>query len=293
MEDWGADAVLVFGWNYDSHLKCIKHFKGKIPVLFRGDSTLLDERSGLRRTARRMWLRYVYRHVDIGFYVGQNNKAYYLKHGLKEDQLVYAPHAIDNERFFDPTGAYKKEAGKLRKEVGISEDETVCLFVGKFEQKKDPEIFVRVAEQFPELKFVLVGNGVLEDTLKSKSGKNVRYIDFQNQSRMPVIYRLGDLLILPSKGPGETWGLAVNEAMACGLPVLVSDKTGCGPDLVDHNQNGFIFDSGNADVLAEKIKAITFDKTVLKTFGERSSEIIKSFNFETVSEAIERTLLYE
>jgi glycosyltransferase involved in cell wall biosynthesis len=68
----------------------------------------------------------------------------------------------------------------------------------------------------------------------------VVFLEFQNQSVMPVIYRLGDALVLPS-GYGETWGLAVNEAQACGRPSLVSDCVGCARDIIREGENGMIF----------------------------------------------------
>src|SRR5207244_8667044 len=70
------------------------------------------------------------------------------------------------------------------------------------------------------------------DAIAAANPSRFRVIPFQNQSRMPVVYRLGDLFVLPS-AYGETWGLAVNEALACGRPVLVSDRVGCAADVVD------------------------------------------------------------
>ena len=81
----------------------------------------------------------------------------------------------------------------------------------------------------------MVGGGELTaevNSLAASDPTRFRVLPFQNQSRMPVVYRLGDLFILPSKF-GETWGLAVNEALACGRPVLVSDRVGSGHDVID------------------------------------------------------------
>ena len=77
-------------------------------------------------------------------------------------------------------------------------------------------------------------------------------MDFQNQSEMPKVYHSCDVLVLPSQGPGETWGLAVNEAMASGKAVLVSDKCGCYPDLVQDNINGFVFKSNDQRMTWQK-----------------------------------------
>ena len=99
IKEWDADAVLVYGWAFKSHLKAIRYFYKKIPVLFRGDSTLLGQKKNLKKLLRSVFLKWVYSHVDKALYVGTNNKNYFLQHGLQERQLVFVPHAVDNDRF--------------------------------------------------------------------------------------------------------------------------------------------------------------------------------------------------
>ncbi len=287
IEEWQADAILVFGWNHQSHFKAMRYFKGKIPVYFRGDSILIDILPPLRKFGRYIFLNFVYRYVDYAFYVGTNNKAYYLKYGLKEKQLIFAPHATDNKRFYDSKGFYTQKANQLKSELGIAENEMVFLFVGKFEKIKNPQLIIELAKEFPEYKFLFVGNGALESKMKKQAGENVLFLPFQNQSQMPVVYRLGHVLILPSQGVGETWGLAVNEAMACGKAILVSDKVGCAVDLVKNNENGYIFASNNIQDLKEKIALISKNHV---NFGKKSLEIIQDWSFERIAEAFEQRL---
>jgi glycosyltransferase involved in cell wall biosynthesis len=70
---------------------------------------------------------------------------------------------------------------------------------------------------------------------------------------MPAVYQAANLLILPSRGPGETWGLAINEAMACGLPIVASNRVGSARDLVVHEKNGWIFKADNEDSLVQTL----------------------------------------
>jgi len=286
IEEWNANAILVFGWNHQSHIKAMRYFKEKTPVYFRGDSTLLDETIDLKTSLRRIWLKLVYHYIDYAFYVGINNKKYYLKHGLKEKQLIFAPHAIDNKRFYDDDGQYAKKAMIWRKELGYSENDKVILFVGKFETKKNPLLLIDAAKEIQKYRFLFVGNGELENEMKNRADEfsNIQFLSFQNQSLMPVVYRLGSVFVLPSKGPGETWGLAVNEAMACGLPVLVSNKAGCAIDLVKEGQNGFIFKSGDIDDLIEKLSLF---ENNYGEFGKKSKEIIKDWSFEEIAKTAE------
>lgn len=290
IKEWKADAILVFGWNFHSHLKVLIHFKGKIPIYFRGDSNLLDEKLGIKTFLRRNWLRFVYSRISKAFYVGKNNKAYYLKHGLTEKQLIFAPHAIDNNRFSEKSKEKIKQAEKWKSELGIPKNHIVFLFIGKFEEKKDPEIILKAAEKLldKEISFLFVGNGILEDSLRKQAKKNTNifFLPFQNQSTMPTVYRLGDVFILPSKGPFETWGLAVNEAMACNKAIIVSDKVGCAVNLVSNN--GFIFSSGRVNELVEKINFFYENKEKITEFGINSQVNISKWSFSEICLAIER-----
>ncbi len=84
---------------------------------------------------------------------------------------------------------------------------------------------------------------------------HVYFAGFQNQSQMPRTYAAGDLLVLPSHGGGETWGLCVNEAMCLGRPAIVSNHVGCGPDLIRPGETGWVFEAGRVDALAAALPA--------------------------------------
>ena len=279
---WHPDGVIVYGWNFQSHLSALRYFKGKVPVLFRGDSTLLDERPGIKRSMRKTFLRWVYGHVDYALYTGTRNKEYFIRHGLQEDQLIFAPHAIDNARFAGTGDQYSKEAGKWRHQLGIGAGDRVVLFAGKLEPKKNPFFLLELAARIPDprLKFLVTGNGILEKALKEKALADPRFLflDFQNQQQMPLVYRLGDVFILPSSGPGETWGLAVNEAMACGLAVMVSDKAGCAIDLVREGENGMIIRGGDPGPAAGFLRSALEDRNLLQVMGAHSRTLIQPFN---------------
>ncbi|HEV2478851.1 MAG TPA: glycosyltransferase family 4 protein [Puia sp.] len=292
IEAWSPDAVLVFGWSYDSHLRCMRHFHGKIPVLFRGDSTLLDEQAGFKRILRRLFLRWIYSHVDVALYVGRNNKEYFRKHGLREAQLIPAPHAIDNTRFAGPDGGYTGQAKSWRMSLGIAETDLVLLFAGKLEGKKDPLFLVRLANEITDarLKLIFVGNGSMEDTIRQTTATDSRFrlLEFQNQQLMPVVYRLADIFILPSRGPGETWGLGANEAMASGCAVMLSDKVGGAVDLVRAGQNGLVFPCGDVEEAARFIRRLLDGTEDLAKMKAASQRIIQDFSYEKIISAIQK-----
>lgn len=292
IEAWGPDAVLVVGWNYRAHLQALRAFKGRRPVLFRGDSTLVDERRDVagraRALARRLALRWVYGHVDHAVYVGTNNRAYFRAHGLRQDQLSWAPHAIDTARFAAPGGDPDAEARAWRQELGIADGDRVAVFVGKLEPKKAPGVlldaFLGGASGLDHLAFC--GTGPLEEELRTRAGgrPDVHFLGFQNQTRMPLAYRLGDVVVLPSRGPGETWGLAVNEAMACGRPTVVTDRVGCAPDLVTPD-TGRVVPAGDAGALAAALAEVVAPG-VAERLGAQASERIQAWTLDEAARGI-------
>jgi glycosyltransferase involved in cell wall biosynthesis len=292
IKDYDADAILIYGWAYASHLKTIRYFKNKIPVIFRGDSTLLDEQGGFKAVLKSVVLRWIYNHVDGVLYVGTNNKAYFKKYGLKEKQLSFAPHAVDNERFAENR---KDEAKELRKDLGLDDKDILILFAGKFEEKKSPLLLLDafISMNRENIHALFAGNGVLEDELKLKAdgNTNVHFMDFQNQSYMPVVYQACDLFCLPSIGPAETWGLAINEAMACQKAILASNKVGSAIDLVKQGSNGAIFNAGLLADLVLQLNNLVDKKTEgLKLMGKASKQIIDDWNFEKQVLAIEKAV---
>jgi glycosyltransferase involved in cell wall biosynthesis len=294
IKNYDPDAIMIVGWNFDSHLKCLRYFHKKIPVFFRGDSTMLDERPGIRQLLRRIALKLVFKKIDGAFYVGKENKKYFIKHALTESQLLFVPHAIDNKRFaVSPENV--NVASEMRKALGIEADKIIFLFCGKFESKKDPNLLVEAFKELKqtELHLVMVGNGEMETDLKamSEGQRTIHFLPFQNQQNMPAVYQLADVFVLASKGPGETWGLAINEAMAAGKPILVSNKCGAATDLVINGENGYIFPAGNKEALKQRILLLAQNKRELEEMGKISLQKIQAFSFDKMAEAIEHSVI--
>lgn len=288
--DGKPDAILVYGWSFDSHLRIIRMAKRRgIPVWFRGDSNLLDEPQGMsiRKLARRLFLRWVFSFVDRAFYVGEANRQYFKVHGLNDAQLTWAPHAIDNDRFADPTGTYEQQAQAWRKELGIDPSKPVFLFAGKFEPKKNVKALVQAFLQMPTCQLILVGNGKQEAEIRALAAhaSHVFWLPFQNQSMMPVVYRLGDYFILPSVGPGETWGLAINEAMASGRAVIAGQRCGGAFDLISTDQCGRVVDGSEASI-QRAVESLAVQHG--QTQGHFAQQHIQSFSFEAIAQAYER-----
>jgi glycosyltransferase involved in cell wall biosynthesis len=272
---WGADALLVYGWNFHAHLSALVHFKGQKPIFFRGDSTLLGPIPRWRAMARRHVLRWVYRHVDVAIAVGACNRDYYLWCGVPPERIAFAPHCIDNSRFSAPDADV--HAALWRKQLGIAEDDVVFLFAGKLVEKKDPLLLVDAFLAMTKAaRLVIVGNGALETQLRHRAAGDSRivFLPFQNQSAMPVVYRLADVVVLPSRFD-ETWGLAINEAMASSRAVIASSNVGAARDLIQSGVTGWVFDSGSvADLTGTLDRAARAGTATLRHMGGAGRTVI-------------------
>ena len=292
IESWSPDGLLVIGWNYHSHLQVLRHFHGKVPIYFRGDSHLLHEKTGWRKLLRRLFLTWVYKHVDYALYVGSNNRSYYLRHGLKLNQLVFSPQAIDIGRFSQPEAVYARQAQERKHELGIPPYHLTVLYAGKMTKVKNPSFILELAEACRDLplSFLLVGDGHLKEGLMERSSDkpNIHFMNFQNQTIMPAVYRMGDVFIMPSLS--ETWGMGINEAMACGKPVIASEKVGCAADLVLEGKTGIVFQLGDIGKCAGFLRRVCEDRSLLAEMGRNASDLIQYFSFSHIVDSVAQVM---
>jgi glycosyltransferase involved in cell wall biosynthesis len=183
---------------------------------------------------------------------------------------------VDNERFASQAGAPGvREAARRRWK--IDENKTAFLYSGKFIPKKHPlellEAFRLALENSArESHLLMVGDGELRarcEAFVTDHRLPVAFAGFLNQTEIPSAYAAADCLVLPSDD-GETWGLVVNEAMACGLPAIVSDQVGCGPDLVEPGRTGAMFPFGNWEALATALTDLSGDPEALRRQGQEA-----------------------
>jgi len=249
------DIVLVNGWNYLSYHQAL--FYGRInglPVLCRGDSQAGITNSKIKKLLKRIIYPIALRQYSGHLYPGERNKEYLLSHGVKPERLFKVAHFVDTDYFAARARQRSaiRAASQIRKDFGIPAAATVFMFVGKFIGKKRPLLFIEAIHMLnrsTEEKTVygiLVGDGPLLPDLQTVSEDNgststIRFAGFQNQSQLPAYYLAADCLVLPSDG-SETWGLVVNEAMACGTPAVVSNQAGCAPDMIREGITGYRFD---------------------------------------------------
>jgi glycosyltransferase involved in cell wall biosynthesis len=257
------DAFLVNGWYTRSLWQAIVAcWRTGTPVLVRGDSHLGTARSGLRRAAKEVAYRAFVPRFDGYLVVGELARDYLLHYGADPARMDRVPHFVDAEYFRARATASDRAA--TRASFGAGPDETVLLFAGKLLDVKRPSDLIEAAAVLRArgraVRVVVVGSGALEADLRaqaSRLGVPAHFAGFRNQSELPAYYAAADLLVLPSEG--ETWGLVVNEALACGTPAVVSDRVGCAPDLIvdaDAGRTGAVFPFGDPAALADAVERV-------------------------------------
>lgn len=291
LRDWRPDAILLFGYKYATHLRLI--LTSDRPLIFRGDSHLLDAPSV--PWLKRELLTRLYGRFAAVTCVGRANRDYFRAFGVPPEKLFLAPHCVDAARFTATPGLLARAAA-LKAELGLG-GLRIVLFAGKLIAKKQPRELLEafLALDAPSTALVFVGDGeelpALRSLAATRPDKNVRFLLFANQSEMPVRYLLADILALPSRGPEETWGLAVNEAMHLGVPCLVSDRVGCQRDLVTEGETGWVFSAGSrmglTDALSRALAGIAADAA---GFRARVAARIAGYTYEAAASGLARAL---
>lgn len=283
---WEPSAVMVFGYAWRSHLDFIMRRPRSLPVMVRGDSHLLGGRSLWKSYGPRgLIAKTAIRRCDAALAVGKANADFYCSHGMSREKISFVPHCVDNDRFAEQGSPHA--GAMLRAKLGFSSSDKLVIFVGKFERKKRPDLLVdsfgRVDD--PDARLLLVGSGPMERELRrsAESDTRIRFLPFQNQTEIPSVYSAADLLVLPSEGTGETWGLVVNEAMNCRCAIIVSSHVGCGKDLVVPDQNGWVFPAGDSSALADCITDALSDPKRLQSYGEVSTLLVQSYSYESAT----------
>lgn len=260
------DACIVNGWYLKSYVQAIRAcWRHDIRLLVRGDSHLKTPRSRAKTAMKFLPYRWFLRRIDAHLFVGAANRRYLKSYGVADDRLFFAPHFVDNEFFATGAERARRDGSRasLRRSIGADDDSTVFLFAGKLVAKKRARDFITALALLrrrghANVRGLIAGSGPLQKDLEAYARRldvAVHFTGFQNQSELPVCYAAADALVLPSDG-GETWGLVVNEAMACGVPAIVSDQVGCGDDLIRRGETGFTFECGDVARLGERMAAL-------------------------------------
>ena len=284
------DAVWVHGWGHLGLNQAVNDAAALgIPVLLRGESAP-EASSGLRirkRLRKTVFLQWLFRRVAGFLCIGSRNYDFYRQWGVSEDRLFAVPYAVDNDFFQAGAADARPRREKLRNALSLEPGRPIILFAGKFIHTKGPDellkAFTRIQSQAhgscrPYL--LCVGDGPLRKRMEEQAapmGEAVRFLGFRNQTELPALYDLCDVVVVPSRF--EPWGLVVNEVMNAARPIIASDRVGAAPDLVVNGGNGFVYQSGDVATLAGRLQQILLSPALRVAMGEQSLRRINNWDF--------------
>lgn len=284
------DVVIVSGYAYPTALLAIAASKiTKKPLTLWVESHLRDERnvnaSQLKRDIKKIILSRLVRLSDAFIVPGRASKQYLEYFGADSGRIFPAVTTSDVEFFSQNSNLSSSEMVNLKRKLGIKEDK-LLISVGRFAKKKGIKIlleaFLDLRSERQDIGLLLVGSGPLEQELKEFSERNgghaIYFLGFQPQEMLPKLYAISDLFVCPSLG--DQWALVVNEAMACGLPVITTYNVGAAYDLVKPGENGFVIEPGDVKALHIAIKEALESEEKLKQMGSVSRKIISKYTHE-------------
>lgn len=292
------DAVLVLGWSKVLFWQAIWWArKYSIPLIQRGESNLNHVQSWFVKAAKKILFPILFRQFKAFLVIGSHNAELYRHFGVPEEAIFTAPYCVDNDFFSQRAVAQTGNTRQLRIDLGIGVDDTVFLFSAKFIDRKRPMDLINAAAKYRgtgNIHVILVGDGALMDgcrnEIAAKKLTNVHLVGFKNQSELPTFYAAADALVLPSEY--ETWGLVVNEAMACGLPCIVSDACGAAADMILEGKTGFTYPMGDVHRLAELMMYMADNKEQRREMGRYAAIHVKNFSLASTVSALKNTLLF-
>ena len=276
------DFAVINGYVGTEQVIAIKYCKkNKIPYAIESDTQLNIPSNPIKALLKKLYLKNLLANdYCYGFPGGTLQKENLVYYGIPEEKDFIMPMSVSLKRLLDEKSRLP-EKGELKRELGI-ESKRTFLFVGRLEEVKNVslliEAFGRIKQTYKDTALIIVGDGSLRAELE-KQAEVIDDVIFAGYTVFPEIvkyYKTADVFVLPSSY--EPWGLVVNEAMIMGLPVIVSSDVGCRVDLIDNNENGFVFESGNSVDLTEKMQKCNID--TVERFRVSAQAKINNWNFE-------------
>lgn len=239
------------------------------------------------RPSWKEWLkRRIYRRFDAALVGGSLSQGYAEFLGICKENIFTGCDVVDNDYFARKAQWAQENSKTLRGENLLPEN--YFLFVGRLDAKKNLFRLLKAYDSYLRIVgeqawgLVICGSGSLEAEVQSQVrllNIPALFVGFKQHDELPVYYGLARCLIVPSSHD-EQWGLVVNEAMASGLPVLVSKACGCAPDLVQEGVNGFTFDPYDVVGMAQLMNHISSGAVDLSAMAEASRQIIAEWGLE-------------
>jgi glycosyltransferase involved in cell wall biosynthesis len=250
---------------------------------------------------RRRWKEnlkhFMFRRVEATLGAGEQGKAYAGKYGTPLERTLVLPHVIDVQQFARASRRTDEEIDHYRRELGLSG--TTFIYVGRLWKGKGLDYLLDAFGALPRaadapMSLLLMGNGPEEACLKQRCAqdgiKNVIFAGFVQKEELPLYYALADVFVFPTLG--DPYGLVVDEAMACRLPIIATTTAGEIAARVDDGGNGFVVPPGDSDALRDRMQTLGTDEALRRRMGEASAKKVEGKTPEFWAESFEEMVKY-
>jgi glycosyltransferase involved in cell wall biosynthesis/predicted O-methyltransferase YrrM len=216
---------------------------------------------------------------------GEARNAYIERQGISPEKVITIHNFVDAELF-----AEEKKTAKIRKELKIDKDNLVVGFLGRLDWRKGLRTMVDAAGGLKGVKFLIVGDGdAREELIDEIRRKHIEetFILTGLRKDVPALMKAMDIFVFPSYAEYESFGIAVIEAMAAGIPVIASD---IGPlrEIINNGENGILIPKKDPDKLRSAIESLMKDRDLMKRLGEEGRRtILASFSLKKAIKEIE------
>lgn len=253
--------------------------KAGVATALRLDSVLWDASWSRNLAKRILFATYMKRTYHLFLGVGSLTLDYLRAFGVPRERTGLFPYAVDVESFAEQSRLSSEERAAFRERLGVPAEARVVLGLAKFNQREAPWDLLRAFDhiQDQDVWLVLAGDGPARPALEKFAGRlsRVRFPGYVPYPELPALYAASDLFVHPARE--ERWGVSVQEALACGLPVVASSRVGAGYDLIEVGGNGFIYPAGDSEMLAHRIgEALSLDPQWAK---RRSAAILARWDY--------------
>jgi glycosyltransferase involved in cell wall biosynthesis len=284
LEQASPDALVCGGYNYIASWEALRWARRRrVPFLLWCESTARDLRSGsiFFESLKTRFLR----HCDAFVVPGRSSFDYVKSYGVPDHKIFKAPNAVDTGFFSKAAEAARSNA--LRNCQSLHLPDRYVLFVGRLVLEKGildlADAYASLpAELRSRLTLLFVGDGPARSQLQNHAAPvnpgSIQLAGFQQRENLAIFYGMADVFVFPTHT--DPWGLVVNEAMACGLPVVCSDAAGCSADLIADGENGRVVRAGDVAGLAAALNELASSEQLRTSMGQRSLEKIKEYSPE-------------
>ena len=264
----------------------------RIPVLSRSDPILKFDRP-LMKILKKLLLPILYLLPSGASYGGKLSKEYLNYYLIFNKNLFFFPYCIDNDVFTKKTQKLRESTPQIKESLGIDKDCLIFLSIIKFVEREGVDILLEgfniTRQKHPNICLLLVGDGPLrnqiENYIESNNVDNCILTGFRPYSELPKFYTIADVFIHP--GRAEAWGVSVNEAAACKLPIITSDYVGSHSDLIIQGKSGYVFKSEYSKDLSKAMEFFVTNKDQLKEMGEVSYQLVGKYSPDSVAKYLE------